>query len=165
LDGAADLPEFEQMTRTLLRADVDSDVDPRLDGRALDPVIAAALEEGRALCAKDGSLARVPRIVAQREELSRRLFETPPASATPAPAADSALAQWLPILAPLLPAHALAVDIGTGDGALLPLLSPLYDRVIAVAIRQTHRGGRNRDRRRRRAVAAAVAASAPAGCQ
>src|SRR5688572_15495829 len=53
-------------TRTLLKADMDP-----------DPVLDAAIEEGRTLCSKDGSLARVPRIVAQREELSRRLFEQP----------------------------------------------------------------------------------------
>jgi ArsR family transcriptional regulator len=107
-------------TRTLLKIDVEP-----------DPVLDAAIEEGRTLCTKDGSLARVPRIVAQREELSRRLFETP---ATPeqAPHADAALLAWVPLLAPLLPGHALAIDIGTGEGALLPLLSPLYDRVIAV---------------------------------
>jgi DNA-binding transcriptional ArsR family regulator len=107
-------------TRTLLKIDVDP-----------DPVLDAAIEEGRTLCTKDGSLARVPRIVAQREELSRRLFETA-ATPEPTPSADAALLAWVPLLAPLLPGHALAVDIGTGEGALLPLLSPLYDRVIAV---------------------------------
>lgn len=109
-------------TRTLLKTDVESD--PR------DAVIAAALEEGRSLCSKDGSLAKVPRVIAAREELSRRLFETP-AQDMPAPAADSAVA-WAGLLAPLLPGRALAVDIGTGEGTLLPLLSPLYERVIAV---------------------------------
>jgi ArsR family transcriptional regulator len=109
-------------TRTLLKTDVESDRN--------DAVIAAALEEGRTLCNKDGSLARVPRVIAAREELSRRLFETP-AQDTPAPAADSALA-WAGLLSPLLPSRALAVDIGTGEGSLLPLLSPLYERVIAV---------------------------------
>jgi len=39
---------------------------------------------------------------------------------------------WLPILRPLLPGRALAVDVGAGEGSLLPLLSPLYDRVVAV---------------------------------
>jgi ArsR family transcriptional regulator len=38
----------------------------------------------------------------------------------------------LPVLAPLLPGRALAVDVGTGDGTMLSLLSPLYDRVVAV---------------------------------
>jgi DNA-binding transcriptional ArsR family regulator len=107
-------------TRTLLKSEI-----------VADPVITAALEEGRSLCSKDGSLARVPRVVAQREELSRRLFETPAGEAE-APSPDAALLAWAPLLAPLLPGHALAVDLGTGEGALLPLLSPLYERVIAV---------------------------------
>jgi ArsR family transcriptional regulator len=108
-------------TRTLLRADV-----------AADPVIDAALAEGRTLCSKDGSLAKVASVVAQREELSRRLFEVPAGEPAAAPAADATLLAWAPLLVPLLPGHALAVDIGTGEGALLPLLSPLYERVIAV---------------------------------
>jgi DNA-binding transcriptional ArsR family regulator len=110
-------------TRTLLKTDVVSD--------ANDPVIGAALEEGRALCSKDGSLARVPRVIAAREEVSRHLFDQPQ-DAAPAPAVDTTLLAWLPLLAPLFPGRALAVDIGTGEGTLLPLLSPLFDRVIAV---------------------------------
>jgi ArsR family transcriptional regulator len=107
-------------TRTLLKADVEP-----------DPVVDAAIEEGRALCSRDGSLAKVARLVSQREEVSRRLFEQP-AETSPAPSADASLLAWIPLLAPLLPGRALAIDIGTGEGALLPLLSPLYERVIAV---------------------------------
>jgi ArsR family transcriptional regulator len=107
-------------TRTLLKADVDP-----------DPVLAAAIEEGRTLCTRDGSLSKIARVVAQREELSRHLFDKP-SELAPAPAADTSLLAWTPVLAPLLPGRALAIDIGTGDGALLPLLSPLYERVIAV---------------------------------
>ncbi|HWU88309.1 MAG TPA: methyltransferase, partial [Kofleriaceae bacterium] len=127
-------------TRTLLRASASSDV-----------ILGAALEEGRLLCTRDGSLARVAAVVAQREELSRQFFEQP-AELEPA-AADVELLAWLPILAPLLPRAgapaerapaasppadaaparpALAVDAGTGEGTLLPLLSPLYERVVAV---------------------------------
>lgn len=108
-------------TRTLLKADV-----------IADPVLDAAIEEGRSLCSRDGSLARVAGVVAQREELSRRLFEVPAGAPEPAPSADAVLLAWVPLLAPLLPGRTLAVDLGTGDGALLPLLSPLYERVIAV---------------------------------
>lgn len=107
-------------TRTLLKADVDA-----------DPVIDAALVEGRTLCTKDGSLARVPRVVAEREELSRRLFDAAHGELE-APPADTSLLAWTPLLAPLLPGRALAVDVGTGEGVLLPLLSPLYERVIAI---------------------------------
>lgn len=121
-------------TRTLLRAHVAPDV-----------VVGAALEEGRLLCARDGSLARVAGVVAQREDVSRRIFDQPAAELEPAPA-DRELLGWLAILAPLLTpaAHgaapdrsgaavpALAVDVGTGEGTLLPILSPLFERVVAV---------------------------------
>jgi SAM-dependent methyltransferase len=113
-------------TRTLLRA-----------ATASDAIVVAALEEGRALCGKDGSLAKIAAVVAQREEASRRYFEekltaAEREAAAATPALDPELSAWLPILAPLLPGRALAVDVGTGEGALLPLLSPLYERVIAV---------------------------------
>ena len=107
-------------TRTLLKADVDP-----------DPVIDAAIEEGRTLCTRDGSLSKIARLVAQREDVSKRLFDQP-SELAPAPSADASLLAWTPLLAPLLPGRALAIDIGTGEGALLPLLSPLYERVIAV---------------------------------
>jgi ArsR family transcriptional regulator len=112
-------------TRTLLRAHVETDA-----------VLDAALDEGRALCTKDGSLAKIAGVLAAREELSRRFFDQVGAESAPvevtAPLADSELIAWLPVLAPLLPGRALAIDIGTGEGTLLPLLSPLYDRVVAV---------------------------------
>lgn len=107
-------------TRTLLRAEPSD-----------DPVVTAALEAGRALCLADGSLAQVPSVVAQREETARRLFDEPrPVEAVVVDGAQ--LLPLLPLVAPLLPGRALAVDAGTGEGALLPLLSPLYERVVAV---------------------------------
>jgi DNA-binding transcriptional ArsR family regulator len=110
-------------TRTLLKATPPDDA-----------VLAAALVEGRALCTQDGSLARVATLVAQREELSRRTFDALGAGAVEAPVVVDGvgLLPMLPALRPLLPGSRLAVDIGTGEGALLPLLSPLYQRVIAV---------------------------------
>jgi ArsR family transcriptional regulator len=110
-------------TRTLLKSDL-----------ADDAVLSAGIGEGRRLCTKDGSLARVARVVAQREDLSKKLFDAAPLEVETRGAAplDSQLVGWLPILAPLLPGRALAIDAGTGEGALLPLLSPLYQRVVAV---------------------------------
>ncbi|MGN6105063.1 MAG: ArsR/SmtB family transcription factor [Kofleriaceae bacterium] len=107
-------------TRTLLKAQPGTDV-----------VVEAALLEGQALCRKDGSLARVASVVAQREELSRRFFDDAAGAPESTPELPELLA-WLPMLAPLLPRRELAVDLGTGEGTLLPLLAPLYDRVIAV---------------------------------
>lgn len=108
-------------TRTLLKADI-----------AEDLVLTAGIGEGRRLCTKDGSLAKVARVVAQREELSKKLFDAPADPEIAQAPLDSQLVGWLPILAPLLPGRALAIDAGTGEGALLPLLSPLYQRVVAV---------------------------------
>jgi len=107
-------------TRTLLRAEI-----------AVDPVVRDALETGRALCVADGSLARVPSLVAQREETSRRFFAEAKTEG-PVVVDGAGLLPFLPMLAPLLPGRALAVDVGTGEGPLLPLLSPLYERVVAV---------------------------------
>lgn len=108
-------------TRTLLRA-----------APVEDAVVLAAVEEGRALCLRDGSLAKVAAVVAQREEHSRRFFDEKHAGEPVAAPADSELASYLPVFAPLLPGRALAVDVGTGEGSLLPLLSGLYERVVAV---------------------------------
>jgi ArsR family transcriptional regulator len=116
------LAERRDGTRTLLKSHV-----------VPDPVIDAAIEEGRVLCSKDGSLARVAGVVAQRDELSRRFFDEGARSSESAmPTADTDVLAWLPVLAPLLPRRVLAIDVGTGEGTLLPLLSPLYERVVAV---------------------------------
>jgi ArsR family transcriptional regulator len=113
-------------TRTLLRAQPTADEVTRT-------VLDAALAEGRALCTRDGSLARIAALIAQREEASRRYFDGRAADDAEAVAAPgNELPAWLPVIAPLLPGRALAVDAGTGDGTFLPLLSPLYDRVVAI---------------------------------
>ena len=97
-----------------------------------DPVLSEALAEGRRLCLADGSLSRVPGIVAAREEQSRSHFESAPmASASSVPASPEHLAH-LSALSLLLPGRQLAVDVGTGDGLSLDVLAPLFSRVIAV---------------------------------
>jgi DNA-binding transcriptional ArsR family regulator len=111
--------------RTLLRA-----------ASSTDPVIAAALDAGRVACAADGSLARIPGLLAQREEASRQFFAAGGAGegepAAEGAAAAPAWGPFLPLLAPLIPGRALAVDVGAGEGTLLPLLSPIFERVIAI---------------------------------
>ncbi len=103
----------------------------RLVGETLaDPVVAGAVAEGKRLCLKDGSLARLPGLVARREEHGKELFEVEPPKESVPPSPEH-LAH-LAALAPLLPSRQLAVDLGTGDGLLLDVLAPLYSRVIAV---------------------------------
>jgi SAM-dependent methyltransferase len=114
--------------RTLLRAEATT-----------DPVVVAALEAGRASCLEDGSLARIPALLAQREEASRQFFSREGGVLSGAANdtddggdAPPAWAPFLPVLAPLMPQRALAVDVGAGEGTLLPLLSAVFERVVAI---------------------------------
>jgi DNA-binding transcriptional ArsR family regulator len=112
-------------TRLFLRTDVTT--------LSTDPVLSEALAEGRRLCLADGSLARVPAVVAAREEQGRSHFERPATetSTTQVPASPEHLAH-LSALSLLLPGRQLAVDVGTGEGLSLDVLGPLFARVIAV---------------------------------
>ena len=97
-----------------------------------DPVVADAQAEGHRLCLLDGSLARVPAIIAAREDDGRSHFETAaPASPATLNSSPEHLAH-LAALAPLFASRQLAIDVGTGDGLVLDVLAPLYQRVIAV---------------------------------
>jgi DNA-binding transcriptional ArsR family regulator/SAM-dependent methyltransferase len=101
------------------------------DGVAADPVIGDALDAGRALCEEDGSLSRIPEIVATRDAAAREFFdhmEDPDGT----PHLPEELPAYLCALAPLIAHRRLAVDVGTGDGSLLDVLAPIFDRVIAI---------------------------------
>jgi ArsR family transcriptional regulator len=123
-------------TRTLLRV-------PSKSPLQQDPVVQDALCEGRRLAEADGSLARIAAVLHAREERSLRFFdqeagdpaqgETDLAAVLPS-AASSAGAQnaSLHALSALLPRRQLALDIGSGDGQMLEVLAPLYERVWAV---------------------------------
>jgi ArsR family transcriptional regulator len=119
LRDAGLLGERRDGTRILLRAEAKD-----------NPIVLAALRAGQDLCLAEGRLARIPKIVAKREETARKLFADGAAELSPMPTVSAE--PFLPLLSALLPGHHLAVDVGCGDGLLLPLLSPLYDRVIAV---------------------------------
>ncbi len=109
-------------TRTFLRAvDIED-----------DPVVADAVAEGRRLCLADGSLSRLPAVIAAREARGVEHFDVLPAEkGSSTPTAPEHLAH-LAALSPLLPGRQLAIDVGTGDGLVLDVLAPLYQRIIAV---------------------------------
>jgi DNA-binding transcriptional ArsR family regulator/protein-L-isoaspartate O-methyltransferase len=111
-------------TRTLLRTS---------DDAKSDPVVADAVATGRALCVSDGSLAKVADVLRARDVASREFFSRA-GSPGPGPASGlpSALGTYLSALGHLLPHRALAIDAGTGDGSLLDVLAPVYDRVVAI---------------------------------
>lgn len=109
-------------TRTFLRTIASAD----------DAVVQGAIAEGRRLCLADGSLARLPAVLAAREAHGLEHFDVPPLEkGASTPTVPEHLAH-LAALAPLLPGRQLAIDIGTGDGLVLDVLGPLYQRVIAV---------------------------------
>lgn len=109
------------------------------EAAAADPVVADALGSGRALCEADGSLRRIAEVLRERDQVAREFFAR--ASQEPrdrderrreASDALDATAAYVAALARLLPARDLAVDAGTGDGALLDVLAPAFERVVAV---------------------------------
>jgi SAM-dependent methyltransferase len=133
-------PQVSRKVAALREANL---LDARKDGARLylklssallssDAIVAEAVAEGRRLCLADGSLSRVPALVAAREASGVKLFEAPPVgSAQSVPSSPEHLAH-LAALGLLFPQRALALDIGTGDGLLLDVLAPVYQRVIAV---------------------------------
>jgi ArsR family transcriptional regulator len=96
-----------------------------------DPVLLDALRTGRSLCERDGSLGRVAGVLQARERSTLEFFARPGRNGAQA-GPPGELAAYLTAVAPLLPRRALAVDVGTGDGRLLEVLAPLYERVVAV---------------------------------
>lgn len=97
-----------------------------------DAVVQDAVAEGRRLCLTDGSLARLPVVLAAREARGLEVFDVAPQERpSTTPTTPEHLAH-LAALSPLLPGRQLALDVGTGDGLVLDVLAPLYQRVIAV---------------------------------
>ena len=95
-----------------------------------DPVIADAVRAGLASCEADGTRARIEAVLEARDTDTRAFFAR---GGRPGPAGPPGeLAAYLAALAPLLPHRRLAVDVGTGDGALLEVLGPVFERVIGL---------------------------------
>jgi ArsR family transcriptional regulator len=114
------LADRRQGTRTLIR----------LAAKATDDaVVADALDAGRKLCAADGSLARVAEVVAHRDAKTREFFSRPGAAEVDL---SPELPSYLAAFAGLIQPRDLALDAGTGDGALLDILAPVYRRVVAI---------------------------------
>ncbi len=97
-----------------------------------DPVVADGLRAGRVLCESDGSLVRVHELVENRDASAREFFGSAPGDEREASGLPAELPAYLSALAPLISARALAVDIGTGSGALLEVLAPVFNHVVAV---------------------------------
>jgi DNA-binding transcriptional ArsR family regulator len=114
------------------------------EAAAADPVVADALASGRALCEADGSMARIAEVLRERDQVAREFFAQETQARETTDAID-ATAAYVAALARLIPSRKLAVDAGTGDGALLDVLAPSFERVVAV-----DRSGAQLDRARAR---------------
>ena len=102
------------------------------DAARADAVVMDALAAGRGLTEEDGSLARVAQVVRARDHAARELFARGTEDRLEPDALPPELPAYLAALAPLMTHRALAVDAGTGDGRLLDVLAPVFERVIAV---------------------------------
>ncbi|HMJ16140.1 MAG TPA: metalloregulator ArsR/SmtB family transcription factor [Polyangiaceae bacterium] len=114
------LADRRQGTRTLVHL---------AEGARADAVVADALDAGRKLCTADGSLPRVAEVVLRRDAKTREFFARPPDAEV---GLSPEIPSYLYALAMLLEHRELALDVGTGDGALLDLLAPIFRRVVAV---------------------------------
>ena len=115
------LSERRQGTRTLVRLD---------SSAAGDAVVRDAVSAGRELCAREGSLSRIPEVVRARDERTREFFARPASDASLDYAPE--LGAYLFALGLLVESRSLAVDAGTGDGALIDALAPIFERVVAL---------------------------------
>lgn len=95
-----------------------------------DPVVADALAAGTELCRADGSLDRVADVIMNRDMATREFFARGGRALSPSPPTE--VSAYLRALSPLIEHKRLAIDVGTGDGALLEVLAPVFDRVIAL---------------------------------
>ncbi len=96
-----------------------------------DAVVRDGVLAGRGLCHEDGSLSRVPEVIAQRDATAREFFGAEDGGMDLSELPRE-LPAYLTALAPLIYPRGLAVDAGTGPGFVLDVLAPLFDRVIAV---------------------------------
>ncbi len=117
------IQERREGTRVFLRASEDA---------AKDRVIIDAIEHGRALAESMGVLALVNRIVRSRDSAAREFFAKHAAAKARPETTPDEFGAYLTALGALLPSRELAVDVGTGDGAVLELLAPIFTRVIAL---------------------------------
>ena len=101
------------------------------DNVRLDPVVADALREGERLCEQGGSLQRIGQVVATRDHRTRAYFANEARDEL-----ELRPVMQLPVYAKALSMvgveRRVALDAGVGDGALLDLLAPTFERVYAV---------------------------------
>jgi ArsR family transcriptional regulator len=97
-----------------------------------DLVVKDAIATGRTMCESDGSLKRLAEVIRARDAIARDYFDAARGREHLYVTEGSEIGAYLAALAPLIEHKKLAVDAGTGDGALIEVLSPIFDRVVAI---------------------------------
>jgi ArsR family transcriptional regulator len=123
LRDAGLLTARRQGTWTLLRLSA---------GATDDPVVADAVGAGISACRADGTLGRVDEVIGRRDEATREFFARAVTTEERRGGPPPEGAAYLAAFAPLLPHRSLAIDVGTGDGALLEVLAPVFERVVGL---------------------------------
>ena len=95
-----------------------------------DAVVADAVEAGLASCKLDGTIERVAEVVSARDAATREFFARGGRPVREGPPEE--LGAYVAALGALVWPRRLAIDVGCGDGALLEVLAPVFDRVVAV---------------------------------
>lgn len=117
------LSERRQGTRVLVRL---------RDEVAGDAVVNDALSAGRALCSAEGVFERLPGLIERRDLPAREFFGRAAAASAESELSLVELPAYLAAISWLLPRRSLAIEVGTGDGRLLEVLAPLFERVVAI---------------------------------
>jgi len=117
------LRERRQATRVLVRLN---------EGAVDDAVVSDALRSGRALCESEGVFERLAVLIAHRDSAAREFFGRHNAALSDLHTAPTELPAYLAAISWLLPRRALAIEVGTGDGRLLEILAPLFERVVGL---------------------------------
>ncbi|HET8931803.1 MAG TPA: metalloregulator ArsR/SmtB family transcription factor [Polyangiales bacterium] len=117
------LSERRQGTRVLVQL---------RDEIAGDAVVNDALSAGRALCRAEGVFERLPALIERRDLPAREFFGRADAANLEAELPPVELPAYLAAISWLLPRRSLAIEVGTGDGRLLEVLAPLFERVVAI---------------------------------
>ena len=95
-----------------------------------NPILMAAIEEGERMLTEAGVLPQINKVMENREAKTSAFFEAPPSKEI-----ETNNQEWfaaLHLFAALLPHRAFAVDVGSGDGELLSVLSPVFEQVLAI---------------------------------
>ena len=95
-----------------------------------NPILEAAIYEGERMLVEAGVLSQINKVMENREAKTNAFFDSLPNKEMHANNQEWFAA--LHLFSALLPNRDFAVDVGSGDGELLSVLSPVFEQVLAI---------------------------------